>query len=94
MEYHFFGLHPEDKEQLILEPSFLLMYYCGFSYKETYNIPVQYKRWFIERIGKELSKSSEGGQNTSRALHDNPKDVRSMLGMARDQSPSRLRRFS
>jgi hypothetical protein len=30
------------------------MYYGGFSYKEAYHLPVSYKRWFIERISKEI----------------------------------------
>lgn len=79
---------------LILEPSFLLMYYGGFTWRETLNIPVAYKRWFIERINRELTKSSESGQTQSRALHQNTPDVRSMMGRAREQVPSRLRRFT
>jgi hypothetical protein len=69
------------------------MYYGGFSYREAYNIPVIYKRWFVERIVKELGKGSEDGTNQSRALHQNSPDVRAMQGHARTQSPSRLRRF-
>lgn len=61
---------------------------------ETMNIPVFYKRWFIERISKELSRSSESGQTQSRALHQNSPDVRALSGKMRDQSPSRLRRFT
>lgn len=79
---------------LILEPSFLLMYYGGFTWRETLNIPVAYKRWFIERINKELTKSSESGQTQSRALHQNTPDVRSLMGRARENVPSRLRRFT
>ena len=70
------------------------MYYGGFSYLETYNIPVAYKRWFIERIGKELTRSTEQGATRSRAAHDNPPDARALMGMTREQSPARLRRFS
>lgn len=70
------------------------MYYGGFTYKEAYNLPVSYKRWFIERISKELSRSQEDGQPRSRALHDNPADVRALTGHSRSESPSRLRRFS
>lgn len=57
-------------------------------------MPVSYKRWFIERLNKELSRTSEAGQTRSRAVHQNTPDVRAMQGMARDQSPSRLRRFT
>jgi len=99
LRYHwvstFFGLNPEDKEILILEPAFLLMYYGGFLWKETYNLPVSYKRWFVERIGKEINKSnSENGSSQSRALHQNTPDVRALQGNVRAQVPSRLRRFT
>jgi len=79
------------------------MYYGGFLYKEAYNLPVPYKRWFIERIVKELNKGSgkgDGGDDggtgggASRALHQNSPDVRAMQNRQRPQSPSRLRRFT
>jgi len=70
------------------------MYYCGFTYRETYALPVAYKQWFIERIRKELTKSTDDGNTQSRALHHNSPEVRSMSGMARESSPSRLRRFT
>lgn len=90
----FFGLTPNDKEQLILEPAFLLIYYGGFTWNETLHLPVAYKRWFIERIVRELNKGSEDGTNQTRALHQNSPDVRSMQNKARAQTPSRLRRFT
>lgn len=90
----FFGLQPSDKELLILEPTFLLMYYGGFLYREVYNLPVVYKRWFIERIVKELNRAGEDENPPSRALHDNSPQVREMQGHQRAQTPSRLRRFS
>lgn len=96
----FFGLRPGDKEQLILEPAFLLMYYGGFTYSETYSLPVPYKRWFIDRIVKELNKGKGGddggggGGSANRALHNNSPEVRQLMGLDRTQSPSRLRRFT
>ncbi len=90
----FFGLKPEDKEALILEPAFVLMYYGGFLWREVYNLPVTYKRWFIERINKELTRSSEDGATQSKALHQNSPDVRALQGNSRAQTPSRLRRFT
>lgn len=88
----FFGLRPEDREQLILEPAFLLMYYGGCLYEEIMRMPVAYKRWFIQRINKEFSQSKES--TPTRAAHQNSPDVRSLQGMARPQAPSRLRRFT
>lgn len=70
------------------------MYYGGMTLTETMNIPVAYKRWFIERISKELSRSSENGQTQSRAAHQNTPETRALMGKARDQTPSRLRRFT
>lgn len=70
------------------------MYYGGFLWKEIYNLPVTYKRWFIDRIVKELTKSSDGGGQASRAMHQNTPESRSLQGMARPQVPSRLRRFT
>jgi len=91
----FFGLRPEDKESLVLEPTFILMYYGGFTYKEAYNIPVQYKKWFIDRIVKEMTKGNDGeGASQSRAAHQNSPETRALMGMARTESPARLRRFS
>jgi hypothetical protein len=69
------------------------MYYGGFLYGEAYNLPVSYRRWFIERLSKELNK--EGSENApTKAMHQNTPDVRALQGMARAQVPSRLRRFT
>jgi len=77
-----------------MEPAFLLMYYGGFSWRDTQFIPVSFKRWFIERIGREINRTSESGNTASRGAHHNTADVRAAQGRARDQVPSRLRRFS
>lgn len=90
--WRFFGLQPSDREALILEPGFLLMYHCGFSWRETMNIPVAYKRWFIERIQREYSQ--KGPEQPTRTAHQNTPEVRSLMGMNRDAVPSRLRRFT
>jgi hypothetical protein len=70
------------------------MYYMGFTYAEAFNLPVAYKKWFIERVGKELSKTSEEGNTQSKALHANTPDVRATQGRQRTHVPSRLRRFT
>lgn len=61
---------------------------------ETRNLPVAYKSWFIERISKELKRTSDDDNVNSRALHHNTPDVRAMQGRAREQVPARLRRFT
>jgi hypothetical protein len=70
------------------------MYYTGMSYWESYNIPVQYRVWFIKRINEELKKSSEKGDTQSRAMHQNTSDIRGMQNRARSQVPANLRRFT
>lgn len=70
------------------------MYYGGFSYTEIYNLPVTYKRWFIQRISNELNKTSEKGDTQTKALHQNTPDIRSLQGKMRSQVPSKLRRFT
>lgn len=91
----FFGLKPEDKEQLILEPAFLAIYYGGLTWTEIMSMPVAYKRWFVERIVKELTKGGTDGEaSQSRALHQNSPDVRAAQGMNRTSTPTRLRRFT
>jgi len=91
----FFGLGPNDFD-IFLDPIFLLMYYGGFTFTEAWNIPITWRMWFIQRINAEFDKSrgenDEGGM--SRAAHQNTPDVRQLQGMARAQSPSRLRRFT
>jgi hypothetical protein len=69
------------------------MYYCGFTYREVYNMPVAYKQWFISRLVKEFNKSGEG-QTQTRAAHQNSPETRALMGMTRTDSPSRLRRFT
>jgi hypothetical protein len=94
-----FGLSPNDKEAVILEPMFLLMYYGGFTYTEAYNLPIQYKRWFIQRISKEIQGPEDPNnpdgphQGHSRAYHHNTPDVAAMQNKARQHVPAKLRRF-
>lgn len=57
-------------------------------------MPVAYKRWFIQRINRELSQTGESGSAASRAAHQNSPDVRSLQGKSRANVPSRLRRFT
>ena len=70
------------------------MYYGGFSYTEIYNLPVSYKRWFIQRISNELNKTAEKGDTQTKALHQNTPDIRSLQGKMRSQVPAKLRRFT
>jgi hypothetical protein len=94
---HPFPLTAENREQVFLEPIFLLMYYLGFTYSEALNIPIVYKRWFIERVAKEIKGSAgdgEPGNGSSKAMnHQNDPMVAAATGRHRVQTPARLRRF-
>lgn len=70
------------------------MYYMGFSYWECYNIPIQYRVWFITRLNKELSRNWERENVPTRAAHQNDAQTRSLLGLNRGETPARLRRFT
>jgi len=63
----------------------------GFSYSEAYTLPLWERKWFIERIQKELKRSN--GEN-SRAAHTNSAESRALMGRQRSQVPAKLRRFT
>ena len=71
------------------------MYYMGFSYVEAYNIGIWQRRWFIERIQKEIKNANEKGDATpTHAAHQNTPDARAMMGRHRSMVPAKLRRFT
>jgi hypothetical protein len=96
LEFPFFGLTPEHKEQLILEPLFILMYYGGFTYTEAYNLPVRYKLWFVSRIAKELKRSQEGqAPEGDRTPTNNTPETAALMGRVRSaNTAARNRRFT
>ena len=89
MALAFFGLTPDDKE-IYLEPIFILMYYMGFTYREGMELPTWKRKWFIDRLVKEMERS--GGK--SRAAHSNDNQTRALSGMQRGDTPAKLRRFT
>lgn len=92
----FFGLTPSDKEALILEPFFALMYYGGMSWETYYTFPVRYKQWLIGRINKEILSRQEGGNDiASKGFHHNTSDIRQMTNKTRTSPASaRMQRFT
>ena len=67
----------------------------GFTYIESYNIPIWQRHWFIKRIQKEIKNSQDnGGQATTRAAQHNTPDAREMMGRYRNMVPAKLRRFT
>ena len=67
----------------------------GFSYWECYNIPIQYRIWFIRRLNDEIKNSnSKDGGGQSRAAHQNTPDARALMSKSREHVPAKLRRFT
>ena len=88
----FFGLTPNDQGYL-LEQAFTLMYYMGFTYQDTRNIPVWKRSWFVNRLIKEFENARENNsQQYSKASHMNTPEQKMFRGSFRESSPSRLNR--
>ena len=45
-------------------------------------------------INQEFQRANENNSNASRAAHDNTPDQRALQGLARENPPARLRRFT
>jgi len=73
-----------------------MMYYMGFTYVECYNIPIWQRRWFIDRMNKEIKRQTDdkGNAPATRAAHHNTPDARAMMGRYRSMVPANLRRFT
>ena len=83
-DQRFFGLRTEDRYLITRERAFNLVYYCGFLYSETMNLPLRDIDWWLSRIQKELNKNQ----------NQNSAEEREMQGMNRTESPARQRRFT
>jgi len=69
----------------------------GFTYGEAYDLPIWQREWFLERLNKEITRTSEASEGqgaTTRAAHHNEPQLRAMQGRHRSQVPARLRRFT
>ena len=78
---NFFGLTPEDREIVIMEPFFDLSYYGGVSWETYYNWPIAYKRWYLKRLNKEIERAHKSGEQdmVSKAAHHNDPVTREMM---------------
>ena len=73
------------------------MYYMGFTYADAYALPVEYKRWFIERLSKELARGKDAPDDSTPLTRDpamHTPENRALAGMNRPQVPHKLIRFS
>jgi len=77
----FFGLTEEYMEN-VYEQFFFLKYSGGWSFSEAYNLPVGLRKWFVERLLRQLEAekeaidgASKGRGNSSQTLtpHNEPK---------------------
>ena len=92
---NFFGLTPSDKIDLYLEPWFILQYYGGFTWSEYDRLPVVYKKWWLDRITKEINRSQESGEGAqTRGAQHNTAEMRGLQNMTNQNPPARLRRFT
>jgi len=72
------------------------MYYMGFSYKESYWMPIWQRIWFLQRLMQEIKKATEdtGSPPPTHAYHQNTPEMRSLMGRMRPAPPAKLRRFT
>ena len=84
----FFGLTDEYIEN-IYEQFFFLKYSGGWSFSEAYNLPVGLRKWFVERLIRQLETEKEaiesaqrgsGGRNTQTLTAHNQPRMPSHLG--------------
>jgi len=45
---------------------FLLKYHGGWSFYELYNLPITIRRWFLERLSKQLKEESDEIKKSSK----------------------------
>jgi hypothetical protein len=54
----FFGLSDEYQEN-VYEQFFYLKYYGGWSLFESYNLPVQLRKWFVEKLINQIKEEAD-----------------------------------
>ena len=59
----FFGLTP-DYIEAVYEQFFFLKYSGGWSFAESYNLPIGLRTWFVERLIKQLKLEKEAIENS------------------------------
>ena len=70
----------------IYEQFFFLKYSGGWSFSEAYNLPVGLRKWFVERLIKQLESEKEAIENASKGRkgsqvltpHNAPKQVQKL----------------
>ena len=65
LQWTFFGLSAEYMEQ-VYEHFFFLKYSGGWSFSEAYNLPIGLRKWFTERLIKQLEAEKEAVEKASK----------------------------
>jgi hypothetical protein len=52
--------------EAVYEQFFVLKYHGGWSLLEAYNLPVQLRNWFVERLAKQLKEEADSMRSASR----------------------------
>lgn len=60
LDQTFFGLTPSHK-LVILEEIYQLTRYCNITYTEAWYMPVEYRKWWLERTSKDNKKENGNG---------------------------------
>ena len=66
----FFGLTDEYMEN-IYEQFFFLKYSGGWSFAEAYSLPIGLRKWFVERLLRQLEAEKEAMDNASKGRGSN-----------------------
>jgi hypothetical protein len=66
----FFGLSLEYIKN-VYEQFFFLKYYGAWSFVEAYSLPVGLRRWFVERLSKQLEKEKQSVEKASKSGRSN-----------------------
>jgi len=70
------------------------MHHLGFTYSDARDLQIPIRRWFVERINKQLSDSAAQGSTDTRSFEANTPDLRAARGSSRHVVPARLRHTS
>ena len=63
----FFGLTDEYVES-VYEEIFILKHHGGWSFIESYNLPIQLRQWFVKRLVKEFKAEKEQVKSAQRNM--------------------------
>ena len=82
----FFGpVHSWRKD--FLEASFLLQRHLNMSYSEVKNLPIAYRKWYIDRLVEEFRKKNDANDTADQdGNHDNMNKLRQYEDMLSNKS--------